>query len=207
LKQLKEAFRESGVSFDTLLLDYGDLTTSDPKRLAADLAFMRSWIDAASLCGAKQIRIVAGEAEPSDEDALRRAAQHLNALSEYARPKNVAVVTENFKALTSTGESCRALMEQTGDEVRWITDFGNFNGVRKYEELGTILPRSVSVHAKAHYDERGMPDRAEFEKCLDVVTNAGFDCAYVLIYDGPGDMWEGLERIRAIVDKRIREAI
>lgn len=205
LKQVNEAFQSSGISFDTLLLDYGDLTTSDPKRLVADLALMRDWIDAASLCGAKQIRIVAGEAEPSDGEALRRSAQHLNALTEYAKSKSVVIVTENFKALTSNGENCLALMEQTAKEMRWITDFGNFGGAGKYAELGMILPRSVSVHAKAHYDDRGMPDRTEFEKCLDVATGAGFDGAYVLIYDGPGDMWEGLERIRAIVEKRIRK--
>ncbi|MEK0317753.1 sugar phosphate isomerase/epimerase family protein [Cohnella sp. 56] len=206
LAQVREAFESSGVSFDTLLLDYGDLTTEDAARLAADLSLMRDWIETAALCGAKQIRMIAGEAEPTDRDALHRASRHLLELSEYAAARDVIVVTENFKKLTSTGEACSALMALTGDRVRWITDFGNFGGANKYEELHATLGKSVSVHAKAAYDDRGMPDREEFERCLDESIQSGFDGAYVMIYDGPGDMWEGLARVRDIVSARLGAA-
>ncbi|CAI6087404.1 sugar phosphate isomerase/epimerase family protein [Cohnella sp. JJ-181] len=204
LRELRDAFLASGISFDTLLLDYGDLTSEDPVRLAADLGFIREWIEAAALSGAKQIRIVAGEADAADQAALLRSARHLSDLAEYGASHGVAIVTENFKPLTSTGENCRQLMSMTDNKVGWIADFGNFSGALKYEELGVILKLSVSVHAKAQYDDRGMPNRAEFEKCLDAAAESGFNGAYVLIYDGPGDMWEGLERIQAIVEARIR---
>ncbi|SFB62981.1 Sugar phosphate isomerase/epimerase [Cohnella sp. OV330] len=203
LSQLRAAFHASGVRFDTLLLDYGDLTSKDPIRLTADLALIRAWIDAAAVCGAKQIRIVAGESDASDETALAQSAQHLRELASYAKGKHVNVITENFKALTATGENCRELISLTRPDVGWITDFGNFSGARKYEELDMILTHSVSVHAKAQYDERGLPDRAEFELCLDRAIGSGFDGAFVLIYDGPGDMWEGLERIKTIVETRL----
>ncbi|MDG0791358.1 sugar phosphate isomerase/epimerase [Cohnella ginsengisoli] len=204
LNRLREAFQATGVRFDTLLLDYGDLTLNDSIRLTADLALIRAWIDAASLAGAKQIRIVAGERDGSDKTALAQSARHLRDLAAYANGKNVNVVTENFKALTATGEHCRELVTLTEPEVQWITDFGNFSGARKYEELEMILTHSVSVHAKAQYDDRGWPDRAEFERCLDRAIGSGFNGAYVLIYDGPGDMWEGLERIKTIVETRLR---
>lgn len=206
LAGLREAFHASGVRFDTLLLDYGDLTATDPIRLAADLALMHAWIDAAASAGAKQIRIVAGERDASDETALAQSARHLRELSAYANEKNVNVVTENFKALTATGDRCRELSTLTEPDVQWITDFGNFSGPRKYEELDTILNHSVSVHAKAHYDDQGLPDRPEFERCLDRSIRSGFDGAYVLIYDGPGDMWEGLERIKTIVQEKVKDA-
>ncbi|MFC3804364.1 sugar phosphate isomerase/epimerase family protein [Cohnella sp. GCM10012308] len=206
LNELREAFRSSGIRFDTLLLDYGDLTAKDSKRLSEDLALMRRWIDAAALCGARQIRIVAGEADGSDDAALAQSAKNLRELAVYAKGKHVTIVTENFKALTATGDRCRELSALTQPEVRWITDFGNFSGARKYDELDMLLPHSVSVHAKAQYDDRGLPDRAEFELCLDRAIGSGFDGAYVLIYDGPGDMWEGLARIKTIVESRLNEA-
>lgn len=167
---------------------------------------MRHWIDAAALGGARQIRIVAGEAHGSDNTALAQSAKYLLELAAYAKGKRVSVITENFKALTATGDHCRELARLTGSEVRWITDFGNFSGARKYDELDIILPLSVSVHVKAQYDEKGMPDRPEFERCLDRAIASGFDGAYVLIYDGPGDMWEGLARIKTIVETRLEEA-
>jgi sugar phosphate isomerase/epimerase len=203
LKQLLNAFEDAGVSFDTLLVDYGDLTTSDEVRRTADLDFLRKWIGIASLCGAKQIRIIAGEALPEDESAIRQSAEALSELAEYAGLQGIKVVTENFMSLTSTGQSCMQLLGQTGPSVGMITDFGNFKGAAKYEEIAMTIPFSVSVHAKAAYDDLGFPDENEFVRCLDAVRAEGYDGAFVLIYDGPGDMWEGLDRIKQIVTQYI----
>lgn len=199
LRELRSAFASAGISFDTLLLDYGNLTTEDEARREADLSLMRSWIDAASLAGAKQIRIVAGEAQPTDEEAIRLSAAALRELADYAAGQNVRVITENFKSLTSTGESCAKLLQQAGEQVGIITDFGNFKSPSKYDEFLVTLPHSVSVHAKAHYDEAGLPDTEEYVRCLETVRASGYNGAVVLIYDGPGDMWEGLDRIGRIV--------
>ncbi|MEF3302131.1 sugar phosphate isomerase/epimerase family protein [Paenibacillus sp. GYB003] len=183
-----------------MLLDYGDLTSADGSRTAADLALAKRWIDVAAACGAKQIRIIAGEAPPTDEAALRRSASALGELAAYGNARSVRVVTENFKPLTSTGASSLRLLELTGGEVGFITDFGNYRGATKYGDIALMSPRSVSVHDKANFDEAGMPDEAEFRRCLDASRKSGFDGAYVLIYDGPGDMWEGLERVKRIVE-------
>ena len=51
LSALRQAFADAGVSFDTLLLDYGDITTTKSDRLEADLALIRGWIDTASAAG------------------------------------------------------------------------------------------------------------------------------------------------------------
>ena len=200
LARLREAFTVAGISLDTLLLDYGDLTSTDGRRALADLEFAKRWIDIAAACGAKRIRVIAGEAPPTDEDAIRRSASALGELAAYGDARNVRVVTENFKPLTSIGASSLRLLELTGEKVGFITDFGNYAGEKKYEDIALLSPRSVSVHAKANYDEAGLPEEAEFRRCLDASRKSGFDGAYVLIYDGPGDMWEGLERIRRIVE-------
>lgn len=200
LEQLKGAFADAGISFDTLLLDYGDLSTTDSERAEADMSLMRDWIRIASIAGARRIRIVAGEAQPEDAEALERAAGRMLSLTEFAESHHVQVVTENFKALTSTGESCMRLMNKIGSSVGLITDFGNFGGERKYEELAMTLPASSGVHAKADCDADGIPDRAEFQRCLDVVRESGFDGSIVIIYDGPGDMWDGIDRVRRLVE-------
>ncbi|MBW5448651.1 TIM barrel protein [Cohnella sp. CFH 77786] len=199
LSSLRQAFEESGISFDTLLLDYGDLTARDPARLEADLALIRRWIGIASEAGAKRIRVIAGQAPHTDGDAIRASAERLKELSAYASSVGVKVVSENFQALTTTGESCAKLLGFTGDSIGFITDFGNFEAPSKYDEFRAILPHSLSVHAKAAYDADGFPDEAEFRRCLDTMKESGYNGAVVLIYDGPGDMWEGLERIRRIV--------
>lgn len=199
LAELRAAFLAANVRFDTLLLDYGDLTSEDERRRTADAAFIRRWIDIAAQAGARQIRVIAGEASPTDGSAIARSAASLAELADYAATVGVRVITENFKALTLTGASCLRLLEQAGDSVCMVTDFGNFTGPAKYDEIAAIAPRSVSVHAKAAYDDAGMPDVPEFVRCLEAAKAAAFAGAYVLIYDGPGDMWAGLERIKRIV--------
>lgn len=198
LMELRSACKNAGISLDTLLLDYGDLTTEDENRRKADLTFMKSWIDTAAAAGAKRIRIIAGEAPAGDLAAIERSAASLSELAEYATAKGVRVVSENFRPLTSTADSCIELLSQTKGSIGFITDFGNFSGDRKYEELAAILPSSSSVHAKAHYDENGLPDAAELRLCLELLPQQGYNGAIVLIYDGPGDMWEGLERVKII---------
>ncbi|MBO9597723.1 MAG: TIM barrel protein [Cohnella sp.] len=199
LAELRAAFFAANVRFDTLLLDYGDLTSADERRRDADAAFIRRWIDIAAQAGAKQIRVIAGEAAPTDGAALAQSAEALSGLARYASTLDVRVITENFKALTSTADSCLKLLAHAGEAIGIITDFGNFTGPAKYDEISAIAPRSVSVHAKAAYDEAGLPDVPEFVRCLEAAKAAEFAGAYVLIYDGPGDMWEGLERIKRIV--------
>lgn len=199
LEQLRSSFHASDISFDTLLLDYGNLTSADEEQRTADLDYIREWIDIASISGAKQIRIIAGEAAASDVMSIQMSASSLVDLSQYAASKGVQVITENFKPLTSTAESSLKLLALTGDSVKFITDFGNFHGDNKCVEIADTVPYSVSVHAKASYDERGLPDELEFISCLKAVKATDYDGAYVLIYDGPGDMWEGLERIKSLV--------
>ncbi len=203
LAKLGQAFADAGVSFDTLLLDYGDLTDTDSDRHAADVAYIRRWIDIASQAGAKQIRVVAGEAPPTDEEAIRQSAAALAGLAEYAAPLNVRVITENFKPLTSTAESALKLLQLAGPEVGFITDFGNYKSARKVDEIGETASFSVSVHVKPEYDVDGIPQQATLDHYLQQTQKSGFDGAYVLIYDGPGDMWEGLARVQALVQPYI----
>ena len=199
LRDLKDAFTMSGVSFDTLLLDYGDLTSQDTVRVNADMQLCQNWIRIAAEAGAKQIRIIAGEADPTNKEAMNQASGYLKKLNDFAALNDIRVVTENFKKLTSTGVSCIQLLNNLDFNLKMISDFGNFKEWNKEEELALTIPHSVSIHAKADYDEQGLPDIASFQRCLDVMKRADYNGAVVLIYDGPGDMWEGLDRIKQIV--------
>ena len=204
-RALREAFAAARVRLFTLLLDYGDIASADETRRAADLAWLKRWIDFASVAGAERVRVVAGEAGPDDADALRRSAEGLRELCEYAAPRGVRVATENFRPLTSTAANCLSLLEACGESLGLIADFGNFGGPTKLEELGRIVPRAEEIHAKAKTDEAGMPDADELCSCLELVRASGFAGPITLVYDGPGDMWEGIERVREIVRPYINE--
>lgn len=200
LRQLKSSFDRADMLFDTLLLDYGDLTSPDEARRAADATWMKRWIGIAAACGARRIRIIAGEADASDEAALRRSAQALAELAEYGRQAGIQVVSENFKALTIRAVNGVELVNFSQGKLGYITDFGNYHGDGKFDEIAMTAPLSQSVHVKAKDNSDGTPDASELRRCLEAVRQSGFDGAYVLIYDGPGDMWQGLDRLKPIVE-------
>lgn len=199
LQQLRYAIDQAGIRFYALLLDYGDISSSDATRSIADIEWMKRWIDIASIAGAERVRIIGGQAEPTDKEALARSADALRQLCSYADSRGVKVVTENFRPLTSVAENCLALLEACGERLGLITDFGNFAGDNKLAELVKIIRHSESIHAKAITDDQGFPDAEEFQLCLNLVKAAGYEGPIVLIYDGPHDMWEGIERIKQLV--------
>jgi sugar phosphate isomerase/epimerase len=199
LHKLKHSIYEAGIRFYTLLIDYGDISSGDETRRQADIAWIKVWIDIASTAGAERVRIIAGQAEPTDMEALARSAEALKLLSVYADSRGVKAITENFRPLTSVADNCLALLEACGDRLGLISDFGNFSGVNKYDDLTKTVSHSESIHAKAKTDENGFPDVKEFKQCLDIVKASGYEGPIVLVYDGPYDMWDGIDRIKDIV--------
>jgi sugar phosphate isomerase/epimerase len=199
LHKLKQAFQDAGIRFYTLLVDYGDIASEDPVRRESDITWIKSWIDIAALTGAERVRIIAGDADAANREALVRSSEGLRLLSEYAETRGVKVITENFRPLTSTADNCLTLLDQVGEHLGLTSDFGNFTGENKFNELARTIPRSESIHAKAITDAHGFPDAAEFKQCMDIVKESGYEGPIVLIYDGPNDMWEGINRVKQLV--------
>ncbi len=198
LNQLKEAFYQNGLTFHCLLVDYGDISSANSVRRESDLTYIRKWIDRAAIVGAKSVRVVAGESESADQEALKRSIDGLNALARYAEPKGVRIVTENFKALSRTRTNCQALIEAGKGRIGLTVDFGNFKVEEKYDAIKALMPVAESVHAKANYDQEGTIDAIEYKKSLDIVRASGYDGPITLVYDGPGDLWAGIDRIRKV---------
>jgi sugar phosphate isomerase/epimerase len=199
LKTLRNSFVEAGIRFYSLLLEYGDISSRDEHRRSSDLVWIKQWIDIASEAGAERVRVIAGDAEPTDQEALTRSSNGLSELCEYASARGVRVVTENFHSLTSVADNCLALLDICGNSLGLTSDFGNFKGPEKYEMLEQTIPYSESIHAKSQTNEHGVPDAEEFAKCMEIVKRFGYEGPITIVYDGPGEMWQGIDRVRNLV--------
>ncbi|GGH80670.1 sugar phosphate isomerase/epimerase [Pullulanibacillus pueri] len=199
LLKFKNVLNKSGVNFHCLLVDYGDISNANHERRSSDIEYIKKWINIASTVGAKSVRVVAGEADASDQEALSRAKEALSLLVDYAASRNVRIVTENFKSLAATKENCRELLMAREREIGLTVDFGNFKREEKYEAIQSLMPYAESIHAKANYDNKGIIDEEEYRKSLAIVASSGYEGPITLVYDGPGDLWKGIERIKAVV--------
>lgn len=198
LDALRVACRNADIRFHTLLLDYGDIASADECRKAADLQLAREWIDTAARAGAERIRIVAGEAPPHDREALARSIDGLLSLAAYGEKAGVRVLTENFRPLASTADNCVRIVEAGQGAIGLTADFGNLARAVRFEALSELLPHCESVHAKPDLDKQGLPDEDEFRRNLGLLRTCGYEGPITLVYDGPGDMWAGIERVRTI---------
>jgi len=202
ITELRRALEFAGVKLHSVLIDAGDITHPEAAHREADLNWIKSWISVAGRCGAKNVRVIAGDTQPDVEGrAVRLSAAGLRQLAAYACERGVRVMTENWHALTMQPKSLLSLLDRLEGEVGLCVDFGNYSGPDKYAKLAEIMPRADSIHAKAHFSEPGRMDREDFIHCLELSRKAGFTGPYTMIFDGSGDEWTSLgmiqEEIRA----------
>ncbi len=200
LRELRAALDVAGVELFSILIDMGDISNADQRVRQQDVQAISTWIDVAATLGAKAVRVVAGEGAPDDELAIERSIGALRELSAYGRERNVRVLTENFRSLAWSARNCLRILDALDGSVGLCADIGNCPAEYRVDEFSALAARAESVHVKATYDAAGTPDTDELRQCLDATSAVAFDGPYTLVYDRPGDPWQGLAMLRAIVE-------
>jgi sugar phosphate isomerase/epimerase len=198
LAEFRGALRAANVELYSVLIDRGDITSPDPQQRAADLHFIRQWIEVAAALGAVGVRIDAGLESPSPE-VVRLSATHLAELAHFAAGLNVAAITENWHATSRYPRPLLDILDRCEGKVRLCADLGNAEGHDKYETLELLLPRATSIHFKARYDAQGRIDATDHERCCALIRNAGFSGPISLIYSETANEWEAVEQLKEAV--------
>jgi len=198
LSEFRAALDAAGVEFYTLLIDEGDLTHPDSAERERVIAMMAHWIDVAAACGGMRVRVIAGDAAPSEE-ALKISQTGLIDVLHHAEANGIRVVVENWHPLLDQPDAVVTLLERMQGRIGLKMDFGNWPGERKYTDLPQIAPLAECTHAKAAFAKPGEMDRGDFTRCLEICRQAGFSGPHILIFDSPGDEWQSLDQMRAVV--------
>ena len=202
LTELRAALQDADVELFSLLIDDGDIThPSDSER---DIAWIEKWIDIAGELGAKCARVIGGKAAPS-EGTLAQSQHALSRLTERADTADIRLMTENWFSIFSTPENVNTLLSNLDGKVGLCLDFGNWRGDTKYADLAAIAPSAESCHTKAHFAAPREIDTEDYIQCLELTQKAGFAGPHTLIYDGPGDEWEGLAIEREVVNPYLNQ--
>lgn len=194
VEELKAELVHHRVSLCSILIDAWDITHPDPVQREEHLTRIREWIDVAAACGAANVRVVAGEAEACAE-AVMLSSQNLLQLAHYAQDRGVRVMTENFKRLTQRAAPLVDILNRCEAKVGLCTDFGNFKGEHKLDDLATVLPYADTIHTKADYED-GVMMRDRFLDCMELSRKANFSGYYTLIFQDPGEEWNYLNTLK-----------
>ena len=208
IDSLRTSLDEAGVELFSILIDEGDITHPDPEQRQKEMEQIRFWIEIASKCGASHARVIAGCTDIQTDDApqheaIQLSAKNLASLAQFGKKLGVKVTTENFRQIGKRADHLLAILDLCQEDIGLCADFGNFKGDDKYTELAAILPRATSVHAKAEWPVAGEMLRDEFTRCMNLATQAGFDCPYSLIFDSDGSEWDSLAEIQEVVTSYI----
>ena len=199
LEEVRSAFKEAGVTIQTLLIDDGDIT--NPATRARDMAWINKWISVAARLGAVHARAVAGKQKPTPE-TLALSVSGLTHLANSAAAHGVKLVTENWFDLTATPVEVHHILDLVPG-LGFLADMGNWSGPTKYADLASIFTRAQLCHAKASFAPGQRLNREDYGQCVDAAEATGYAGPYTLIFADDGDEWEGLAQEQGFVLSKI----
>ena len=81
-------------------------------------------------------------------------------------------------------------------------DFGNFSDDIRIKGLKKLAPYTRLIHAKTYdFDRKGEVKEYNFEECLRIFKNAGYDGYISVEFEGKGDQWAGVQRTIELIEK------
>ena len=196
LHELRAAFAEANVELFQLLIDTGDVDSVDPDERNAGIAHIKFWMEIAVVLGARGVRYVPGDGEPTPE-TIRTSGQAFRDLFDFAVGLGLKPATENYRNFNMKADDLLGVLEVSERDYGVIADFGNARGPKKYETLEAIMPCATSIHAWVEVDENGDLISEDFRRCLTIARDKGFDGPIMLQYGYPVDVFENTREVWA----------
>lgn len=200
LTDLRSAFEEAKVALFQLLIDTGDVDTTDPEARDAGIKHIKRWMEIAVELGARGVRYVPGDSEATPA-TIRASAEAFRELFDFATQLGLKPATENYRRFNLRADSLLAVLDQSERDYGVIADFGNARGPNKYVTLEAIMPRATSIHAWVEVDEKGDLISDDFQRCLTMARDAGFDGPIMLQSGYPVDVFQRTREVWTRVDE------
>lgn len=200
LAELRSAFEESKVELFQLLIDTGEVTSVDSDERNAGIAHIKFWMEIAVTLGARGVRYVPGDSEPTPE-RIRASGEAFRELFDFAADLGLKPATENYRHFNLKADDLLGVLEHSERDYGVIADFGNARGPNKFETLEKIMPRATSIHAWVEVDENGDILSDDYRRCLTIARDNGFDGPIMLQYGYPVDVFENTREVWARADE------
>lgn len=198
LMQIKQQTFKLGLDISGTAIGNNFCLPPGPER-DQDLAMTREWIDYAATMGAPVIRIFAGKVPEGDSEdaAIARCIEGINASVEYAATKGVYLGLEDHGGITATPAQMLRIIEGVTPSPWFGVNFdsGNFRTDDPYGDLAKIAPYAVNAQIKATMHVAGNSEPADFKRVLDILRAADYRGYIVLEYEDPEDPFEAIPRL------------
>jgi sugar phosphate isomerase/epimerase len=207
LDTIKAALGRYNVRAITMPIDVGNISELDPVKREADIRLIMRWIDAAAYIGIPAVRVNSGR-QPEGQFDLQITINSYRTLVSYGKMINCKILMENHGGISADpGNIAKIVQGVNSNWFRLLPDFGNFDPTTRYEGLQTMLPMAAVVHAKTlDFDERGEQTAYDYDLCMRLVAQSGYQGPLSIEYEGEGDEYEGIAKSRDLILRYITAA-
>jgi sugar phosphate isomerase/epimerase len=161
------------------------------------IAFSKKWLDAASAIGSPSIRTNIPPAKESKPD-LKRTAESLARVAEYASTKNVVVNLENDNPVSEEPFFLVKVIEKVNSPwLHALPDFANtlarYDQKHAYDGINAMFAHAYCIsHVKdAEADEHGKQVHVDMAKTFGFMKQHGYKGYCSMEWDRPGDPYKG----------------
>lgn len=178
-----------------------DMASPDADKRQHALAEYRRTIDAAHRLGCRWVRpLPQGNSLPE----LKLLVAGYRELIDYAAPKGISLLVENFAWMTRDPEAIPTLIKAVGPGIAAAPDTGNWTDAVRYQGLAKAFPLAVTCDFKAfELGPDGEHKQYDLERCFQVGWQAGYRGPWCLEHfnttlDG---LWRGFATLRDRLQK------
>jgi len=197
LEALRSRAERAGCIITNLKLNQpeADIGSEDPVIKERSLRIYQESIDHAERLGCRWVRPLPKSKVASWDqyvDSYRR-------LIDYARPKGIGLLAENFGWMQSDPQAIPSLLAAVGEGIEASPDTGNWADAVRYEGLRLAFPRAVTCDFKFfELDPTGRHSRYDLERCFRLGWEAGFRGPWCFehFHDSLEQLWKDLMVMR-----------
>jgi sugar phosphate isomerase/epimerase len=188
LKQLKQRAADAGTNLFLLMAGAVDATggANEKKKAKARPVDHPRSIERAATLGCPYVRLFLTAADGDRAAAVRRSAETLAPLADFAKSRGVTIALEPGSSnLTKEGAFLAEVMQQLKHpHCRLMPDFGKLSG-DVYEGTRAMMPHAVVVSAKTHdFDAAGNQIEWDYFRLMKIIADAGFRGIVAIEYEG-----------------------
>ena len=205
LAELRSAFDSSNVELYQLLIDIGEVASSDPDERSASIALTKRWMEIAAELGSTGVRYVPGDSRPRPE-TIRKSGEAFRELYDYCLECGLEPATENYKFFNNEADDLLQVLDIAERDYGVVADFGNAKGPGKYDTLSRLMPRATAIHQWVAIDDDGVINDEDSKRCLNMARDSGFDGPVMLLgghpyqlYRDTREMWDAVAELRGEV--------
>ena len=215
LAEMRKRATDEGVESLLIMVDgEGNLGDADSNKRTRAIQNHYKWVSACKLLGCHSIRVNAATGdEGSFEEQMKRAADGLGRLSEYAADFKLNVIVENHGGLSSNGKWLSGVMAMVNlPNCGTLPDFGNFRiqgdeWYDRYQGVEELMPYAKAVSAKSHeFDAEGNETETDYLRMMKIVLAAGYRGYVGVEFEGGEGAVSGIEKTVSLL-RRVRSEL